>query len=109
MAVSVRLAEQRDLWCIERIENDADRLLVDRLHPTSWEAAPTGADRAAEPGFLLVAEHGSTIVGFAHVLEPDGLCHLEQLSVDPDHGHSGVGRTLLEAALCTPGHGATSA
>ncbi len=107
MTASVRLAEQRDLGCIERIENDADRLLVDRLHPTSWETAPTGADRAAEPGFLLVAEHGGTVVGFAHVLEPDGLCHLEQLSVDPDHGRRGIGRTLLEAALLharTRGH-----
>ena len=56
MAANVRLAQSRDLDAIEKIENDADRLLIDKLKPDDWAAAPTGAARASEPGFILVVE-----------------------------------------------------
>ena len=91
------------LDALQRIEDAADRLLVDLLDPEDWPPAPAGAARAAEPGFLLVAEDAAdgseaALVGFAHVLEVDGLAHLEQVAVPPEHGRRGHGRALVEAA-----------
>jgi len=66
------------------------------------EMEPTGTDEleeAAREGRLLVATGPSDrAIGFAllDVLESDA--HLEEISVDPEHGRRGVGRTLLEAA-----------
>lgn len=76
-------------------------MLIDGLSPESWEHAPSGLSRAAQPGFVLVAEQTETgtIVGFVHVLENDGIVHLEQLSVLPQEGRRGYGRRLLQAAM----------
>jgi GNAT superfamily N-acetyltransferase len=95
----IRFAEHRDFEAIEAIENSADQLFIELFHPAVWGSAPSGATRASESGFLLVAEDGSgTIVGFVHVLEVDGIAHLEQLSVLPEQGRRGYGRALVEAA-----------
>ena len=101
MSVSIRRAAPNDYLAVESIENAADQLLIDRLSPDSWEPAPSGLSRAAEHGFVLVAEETETgaIVGFVHVLEGDGIAHLEQLSVLPQEGRRGYGRRLLEAAM----------
>jgi GNAT superfamily N-acetyltransferase len=48
------------------------------------------------PGFLLVA--GDPVVGFAHVIEVEGIAHLEQLAVRPAEQDRGVGRSLVRAA-----------
>lgn len=99
MTGRIRVAQQRDFHAVERIENDADQLLVERFKPESWSAAPTGDARAAEPGFLLIGElDDGDVAGFVHVLEIEGICHLEQLSVAPEHARQGWGRALLEAA-----------
>ncbi|TFD63213.1 GNAT family N-acetyltransferase [Cryobacterium suzukii] len=99
MAASVRLARSRDFDAIEKIENDADRLLVNMFKSDDWGAAPTGAARASEPGFILVLElDDGHVAGFVHVLEVDGICHLEQLSVAPGDARKGWGRALVEAA-----------
>jgi GNAT superfamily N-acetyltransferase len=99
MAASVRFARPRDLETIEKIENDADRLLINKLKPDDWAAAPTGVARASEPGFILIAElDDGHLAGFVHVLEVDGLCHLEQLSIAPRDARQGWGRALVEAA-----------
>lgn len=94
----IRFAEAADSDAVERIENDADRLLIDRLRPDIWSAAPTGAERNAEPGFVLVMEIDGEVAGFVHVLEVADICHLEQLSVAPQHTRQGLGRALVEAA-----------
>ncbi len=104
MPTRIRLATAADLDALQRIEDAADRVLVDLLEPEDWPPAPAAASRAAEPGFLLVAEDpdgddgGAALVGFAHVLEIDGLAHLEQVSVPPEHGRRGHGRALVEAS-----------
>jgi GNAT superfamily N-acetyltransferase len=36
-------------------------------------------------------------VGFASVDVVDGLAHLSQMAVDPDHGRRGLGQALVEA------------
>lgn len=69
------------------------------FHPEHWDSAPTGAERLAQGGFIIVAEHQSgRLVGFAHILEYSGIAHLEQLSVLPDYGRRGIGGRLVGAA-----------
>lgn len=100
MPLDIRPPSPGELDLLEGIENDADALLRDLLDPPIWWPAPTGASRAAEPGFLLVADVGDRVIaGFVHVLELDGHAHLEQLSVSPEHGRRGYGRMLVEAAM----------
>jgi GNAT superfamily N-acetyltransferase len=99
MPVQIRPVAAADIAHLERIENDADALLVDLLHPDRWNPAPPGAERLAEGGILLVAEdEEGTVVGFVHVLEFAGGAHLEQVSVLPAFGGRGIGRMLVEAA-----------
>lgn len=95
----IREASAEDLESLEEIENDADALFIDRFQPEVWWRAPSGAVRAAAPGFVLVAvDLDATVVGFVHVLEVDGGAHLEQLSVRRTHARRGCGRALVEAA-----------
>ncbi|WIE64073.1 GNAT family N-acetyltransferase [Curtobacterium sp. MCLR17_036] len=94
----VRAAVPEDLEGLAAIEDEADSALVDLLHPERWDPAPSGVERAAQPGFVLVAEVDGRVVGFAHVLTTAGWAHLEQLSVLPAHGRRGHGRALVEAA-----------
>lgn len=107
VAITIRPARPDDLDQIEAIEDAADALLIEALSPDRWDAAPPGAARAAMPGFLLVAQVDAdntgtgNLIGFVHVLEIDGLAHLEQLSVLPEHGRRGYGRMLVDAAMGT--------
>lgn len=124
--VLVRLAIPQDLGALRELEEAADRSFEPLFGPAPFgtERAPTGQERAAGPGFLLVAvaaagTDGTTdtddtvgtvgslgtedtddvgVVGFAHVLERDGQTHLEQLAVDPEHQGAGIGTSLIEAA-----------
>ncbi|MDT0327460.1 GNAT family N-acetyltransferase [Nocardiopsis lambiniae] len=45
---------------------------------------------------LLVAVDAGVVTGLAATVPLDGGVHLEQLSVHPDHGRSGIGSALLE-------------
>ena len=102
---AVRFATGADLELLEDIENDADRLFLERFAPDDWSPAVSGRERAAQPGFLLVVaqrdEHEP--VGFAHVLELRGTAHLEQLAVRTAFGRHGYGRALVDAALAEAG------
>lgn len=104
MTTQIRLAIPADLAALQSIEDAADALLVEALSPNDWGSPPSGAERAAEPGFVLVAVDetgGAThrVLGFAHVLEPGGVAHLEQVSVAPEAGRQGLGRQLVTEAL----------
>ncbi len=68
----------------------------DVLDTSEWPAPPTGEERAAAGGFILVT--GETPTGFAHVIQIDGEYHLEQMSVHPDHARQGLGTELAYAA-----------
>ncbi|UIN29207.1 GNAT family N-acetyltransferase [Microbacterium binotii] len=99
MPVQIRPAVAADLPHLERVENEADALLVELLEPDQWHPAPTDAERLADGGMILVAvEEDGSVVGFVHVLEFDGGAHLEQVSVLPAFGGRGIGRALVEAA-----------
>jgi GNAT superfamily N-acetyltransferase len=101
----VRLARAADLAHIAPIEDAGipqfQELFGDEIEPILSSPAMDGRQRAAEPGFLLVAapDDESPPVGFVHVLEIDGHAHLEQLSVLPDHQRQGIGAALTRAAM----------
>lgn len=105
MTTFVSPATDADLPHLQAVEDASDRLFVEQYVPlpeiADWHGAPSGTQRAAAPGFLLVARESADgrIVGFVHVLEPAGIAHLEQLSVLPAHGRRGHGRALVAAAL----------
>lgn len=101
MSAAIRPATSEDAELLTAIEAQADALLIDSLGAPVWPPAANGAERLAEPGFVLVLEEseGSSPVGFVHVLDSDGHAHLEQLSVLPTVGRQGFGRRLVSAAL----------
>ncbi len=107
---AVRPARTRDLPLIATIEDAGlpmfEAVLGDLTGDALASPAPSGKDRAAQPGFLLVA--GDPPVGFAHVVDMESHAHLAQVSVHPDHGRRGIGTALLEAAAeraALKGHG----
>ncbi|MDO5501779.1 MAG: GNAT family N-acetyltransferase [Actinomycetia bacterium] len=101
----VRYATAEDLALLADIEAEADTLFRPLWEGSgqdwaSWPGTMSGQERAAQPGFILVA--GQPAVGFAHVLDlaavgGSGL-HLEQLAVRPGLQRQGIGRMLLVAA-----------
>jgi GNAT superfamily N-acetyltransferase len=102
---AIRFATEADVDALAAIEDDADRLFLERFHPETWSPAPSGRSRAEQPGFLLVAaEHeDGEAEGFAHVLEVDGGAHLEQLAVRLASARLGYGGALVRAALAEAG------
>jgi GNAT superfamily N-acetyltransferase len=101
----VRVARAADLRHLAPIEDaGGPQFRVhfgEAIEPILLSPAMDGRQRAAEPGFLLVAvidEHGPP-VGFVHVLVIDGHAHLEQLSVLPEHQRQGIGAELTRAAM----------
>ncbi|MFT4084282.1 MAG: GNAT family N-acetyltransferase [Nocardioides sp.] len=101
---SIREAGPADVALLREIEEAADRRLVELFAATDWAPATPGERRAALPGFLLVVTEGDAVpVGFAHVLEIEGQCHLEQLAVLPEHGRRGHGRALVDAVRAEAG------
>lgn len=97
----IRLPSADDLARLQQIEEASDTLFTDLVGPDLFGDDPSGAARAADPGFLRVVaeEPGGPAIGFVHVLEADGFAHLEQLSVLPEVGRRGHGRALVRAAL----------
>jgi len=101
----VRPARAADLRHLAPIEDAGGpqfaELFGEAIEPILLSPAMDGRQRAAEPGFLLVAtpEGEGAPIGFVHVLVIDGQAHLEQVSVHPDHQRRGIGRGLVEAAM----------
>jgi GNAT superfamily N-acetyltransferase len=94
--LEIRPATREDLDALTEIECEADQLFVPLLGPLPWRPTP-GTWRYGVAGFLRVA--GEPPVGFAHVLELEGIAHLEQLAVRPGHQRHGTGGALVRASL----------
>lgn len=92
----MRAADKRDLPALQAIEMAADRMFDHMVDLSQW-GTPTGEERAATDGFILVA--GDPPVGFAHVIRLDGEYHFEQLAVHPDHGRQGIGTELVYSVV----------
>jgi GNAT superfamily N-acetyltransferase len=99
MSAAIRHAVAEDAEIIQRIETEADALLIATLGAPAWPPTDDGLERLSDGGFVLIFEDGGTPVGFVHVMDADGHAHLEQLSVSPSSGRQGYGRRLVEAAL----------
>lgn len=98
-ATEILFADAEDFVRLEEIEIAGDMLLTALFSAQEWPPATPAAERAAYPGFtLLMRREGAGTVGFVQVLEIEGIAHLEQLSVLPEHGRRGYGRMLVTAA-----------
>ncbi len=101
MSPTIRLARPSDLRHLAAIEDAGVALFEEHFGhavPQVCVAAPSGGERDLT-GTLLVAEVDGRLVGFAHLTNPDGHAHLEQLSVLPAYGRRGIGTALVRAVL----------
>ncbi|WP_067142776.1 GNAT family N-acetyltransferase [Microtetraspora malaysiensis] len=89
----IRWADKEDLAGLVQVELAADRTFV----PLGIVFPPgtTMIEECDDPGRVIVADRPP--VGFALLGQVDGLTHLDQLAVDPDHQGQGVGTRLIEA------------
>jgi ribosomal protein S18 acetylase RimI-like enzyme len=123
-ALTVRLATAADAPALGRLgallvrvhhEFDPLRFLAATPQTEAGYGRFLASQVAAEDAFVLVAERGGEVVGYAYAtLEghdwmslrgPAGALH--DLAVDPDHRRTGAGRALLDEMLRTlASHGA---
>jgi GNAT superfamily N-acetyltransferase len=102
---SIRAARPREFPDLRNIELEADQLYESvGIGPFTSDDA---ADHFDEAELVLVT--GEPPVGFICVEFVDGIPHIWQLSVHPDHARQGLGRSLVETACAwarTKGFGA---
>jgi GNAT superfamily N-acetyltransferase len=90
---SIRQARPEEYAGLRRIEFEADRLFASvGIGPFTNDDAEDHFGQA-----VLVLVVGDPAVGFACVELVDGIPHIWQLAVHPDHGRHGLGRALLQA------------
>lgn len=103
LPVDIRTIADDEYEVLEAVENDADRLLIDTLHPTRWDPAPPGVTRRGHDGVVLIADeaavgHGD-IAGFVDMRYIDGVTgYIETLAVRRRSMRQGIGRRLLREA-----------
>jgi GNAT superfamily N-acetyltransferase len=91
---TIRPARPDEYVGLRRIEFEADRLFASvGIGPFTND---DGEDHFGQAVLVLVA--GDPPVGFVCVELVDGIPHIWQLSVHPEHGRKGLGRTLVGAA-----------
>ena len=103
MSFRIRSALERDIPSLPDIERRAAALYCDRAE--QFGITPEALQRvtsedvlscARREGRLWVATITSgEVVGFALVLMVDGLAHLKEVDVLPDHGRQGIGTALV--------------
>ena len=100
--VSIRLAAPADIPSMQAIEIASGRLWADI---GMQDVADDGAHETDElaryvaDGRAWVAVTGGAVCGYALVDVVDAAAHLEQITVDPDHGRRGIGRLILDDVI----------
>ncbi|MCC5580533.1 GNAT family N-acetyltransferase [Microtetraspora sp. AC03309] len=100
----IRWADNEDLEGLVEVELAADRTFA----PLGIVFPPgtTMIEECDDPGRAIVA--GRPAVGFALLGRVDGLPHLDQLAVHPDHHNQGIGTRLLDAVCDEAATGAAA-
>lgn len=92
----IRLAISDDIPHLAAIERAAETLFPDGLLPQQGQIQSELALQTAEAANLLfVAEVDQAVVGFAVTRRLGAYLHLDELSVHPDFGRRGIGRSLV--------------
>jgi GNAT superfamily N-acetyltransferase len=102
VAYTIGPAHPDDVPHLAAIERAAAALLAGHAPASVLEDTTSDADflRACACGQLWVVRAGDTAVGFALVERlADGLPHLEEIDVHPDHARRGLGAWLLRTVL----------
>jgi GNAT superfamily N-acetyltransferase len=90
----IRRARPEEFALLRTIELEADRLFETvGIGPFVTDETENHFERAA-----LTMVTGDPPVGFVCVELVDGVPHIWQLAVHPDHGRRGLGRSLVDAA-----------
>ncbi|HEX4434505.1 MAG TPA: GNAT family N-acetyltransferase [Acidimicrobiales bacterium] len=92
--VTIRPVRPDELALLPGIEAAADTL----FEPLGIGPLPGPGTEEEFAAALVVLVAGDPAVGLCRIDDIDGAAHLEQLSVQPDHGGQGIGRALLRAA-----------
>jgi GNAT superfamily N-acetyltransferase len=91
---TIRVGRREEFAALRGIEFEADRMFESvGIGPFTNDESEDHFDQAA---LVLVADDPP--VGFACVELVDGIPHIWQLAVHPDHGRRGHGRALIDAA-----------
>jgi GNAT superfamily N-acetyltransferase len=96
---AIRRARQRELPRLQEIERAAGGLFRQVGMAEVAEKEPRSLvqlEVACAEGRLFAADAGGEPIGFALMETVDGLPHLAELAVHPEHGRRGVGRRLVE-------------
>ena len=99
--IEIRLATPEDVPTLPAIE-EAAGVLFEQIPFTadlpSYLTPAEDFEAAQRSGLLWVAEAApGVLVGFALVELLDGVVHLEELDVLPEHGRKGIGTRLVRA------------
>jgi ribosomal protein S18 acetylase RimI-like enzyme len=103
--VRVRPARPDELDRLQEIGVRSGRMFADVDDPVVAACAddpplePDRLDEWCRAGRAWVAEDSGEVVGFVVVDLLDGRAHIEEVAVDPTHGHRGIGRALVGAAV----------
>jgi GNAT superfamily N-acetyltransferase len=104
-AYVIRLADESEVAALPSVERRAARLFDGWLTETGLTPAflenvssVEELEDARQRGHLwIAAAPDGELAGFAQVVILDGLAHLDEIDVVPEHGRQGVGRQLLDA------------
>jgi predicted N-acetyltransferase YhbS len=92
----IRLGIPSDIPHLASIERAAELLFPDGLLPQQNQVQSQLALQTAEAANLLfVAEVDRAVVGFAVTRRLGAYLHLDEMSVHPDFGRRGIGRSLV--------------